>query len=107
MTTSPGYDEMKTALEAARKFVRGRLSYAPYGPQKLLDQIDAALKAADVQEETDMRCCECKHENAERSASGIFDYCPDCGAVRRLIRGNLWDQWHVCDLCRLPEVTSG
>ena len=36
-------ERLVEALRLARKFVRGRLSYAPFGPQSLLDEIDAAL----------------------------------------------------------------
>jgi len=42
----------------------------------------------------------CKHENAETPV-GIYQYCPDCGAVRKR-RNNDWDKWHTCDKCRLP-----
>jgi len=39
----PDVERLVEALRLARKFVRGRLSYAPFGPQSLLDEIDAAL----------------------------------------------------------------
>ena len=39
----PDVERLIEALRLARKFVRGRLSYAPFGPQSLLDEIDAAL----------------------------------------------------------------
>jgi hypothetical protein len=37
---------LREALQAARKFIRGRHSTLTYGPQTLLDQIDHALAAA-------------------------------------------------------------
>jgi hypothetical protein len=46
----------------------------------------------------------CRHKRT-RTSGGIYEYCLDCGAVRRLPRAgdSFPDSWHVCDLCRLPR----
>lgn len=43
----------------------------------------------------------CAHKNTTRS--GCYEYCEDCGAVRKQIGINQWDEWHACNSCHLPD----
>ena len=48
----------------------------------------------------------CSHSNAERGA--IYDYCPDCGGVRRAATvGRPADSWHSCSDCQPREAPTG
>lgn len=42
----------------------------------------------------------CKHENIE---VGVYEYCVDCGAVKRTYRPGQFveEEWHSCPKCAL------
>lgn len=43
-----------------------------------------------------------KHTHKATNPGSIYEYC-ECGAVRHADRSDRpKDEWHVCDLCRLP-----
>ena len=46
----------------------------------------------------------CIHQNISQPPGSHFQYCEDCGAVRSQLSGKIgqFDEWHVCELCRLP-----
>lgn len=42
------------------------------------------------------------HAHKATNPGSIYEYC-ECGAVRKADRAGVpKDEWHVCDLCRLP-----
>ncbi len=49
-----------------------------------------------------------KHEHTPTPETvGNVYQCCECGAVRHVNREkNRYDEWHVCDLCRLPGWTA-
>lgn len=52
-------------------------------------------------------CADCQHANV---SGGVYEYCEDCGAVRRGRKlGRPPDEWHTCPLCALAsgEVSRG
>lgn len=53
---------------------------------------------------TDPADTRCGHRRTSLTGAGVYEYCEDCGAVRRRKRPGetVQDQWHVCALCRLP-----
>ncbi len=45
---------------------------------------------------------DCTHKNSVRGS--IYEYCPDCGAVRKMDRpGKPGTEWHSCYLCRYVD----
>jgi hypothetical protein len=105
-------DELISALQAARKFVRGRHSNLTYGPQALLDKIDNALATAAQPDPLRERHSdtECLLDLAElwqaSKGDSIADKCMrDCGAalgevldMHRIKRSSLQGEMAKCHM---------
>jgi hypothetical protein len=75
--TTPQNDALRQALVAARKFIRGRHSTLTYGPQALLEQIDAALARQPAPEPpkatNEPICKRCNHPRSEHSEEPNYE----------------------------------
>lgn len=46
------------------------------------------------------------HSASNGTAGHVYEYC-ECGATRRRLPDGSYEDWHVCDVCRVQATPAG